>query len=409
MQDTPRNVKAQRPVAVLQVVPRLQSGGAEQSTCEIAAGLVRAGAHSLVASTGGRLTDRLQREGSVFLPFAADSKNPLRMAANVATLCGIIRSHSVSLIHARSRAPAWSALAAARLCGIPFVTTFHGANRPQNMAKRIYNSVMTRGDVTIANSRYTAARIEQDYGADKRRVAAIYRGVDLDVFDPAAVAQDRLANLRRLWHLDERDRVIFVPARVTPIKGHETVIRALTRLAPANPKLVCIMAGDDQGHRGYSDGLRHLAADLGLTDRVRLVGHCADMPAAYALSEVTLIASVEPEAFGRTAPEAQAMASLVIATDLGGAIETVVTPPEVPEDARTGWRIPPGDPEALAAALGLVLSLPEKRKQLINQAAHKRVQDMFSLDAMILHTLEVYDGLLGSGLARKYTADSPLE
>ena len=409
MQDTPGNVKAQRPVAVLQVVPRLQSGGAEQSTCEIAAGLVRAGAHSLVASTGGRLTDRLQREGSIFLPFAADSKNPLRMAANVVKLCRIIRGHSVSLIHARSRAPAWSALAAARLCGIPFVTTFHGANRPQNMAKRVYNSVMTRGDVTIANSRYTAACIEQDYSVDGRRVTIIHRGVDLDVFSPQAVGQDRLVALRRLWHLDEHDRVIFLPARVTPIKGHETVIRALTRLMPTESRLVCIMAGDDQGHKGYADGLRSLAVELGLADRVRLVGHCADMPAAYALSEVTLIASVEPEAFGRTAPEAQAMGSLVIATDLGGAVETVMTPPDVPEEARTGWRVAPGDPEALAAALSVALALPPAQKQLINQTARYRAQQMFSLHAMILHTLEVYDGLLGSGLARKYMAYGPRE
>jgi glycosyltransferase involved in cell wall biosynthesis len=395
-------VSTSRPT-ILQVIPELDTGGAELSTLEIAHAVVKAGGRALVLSEGGRLAPKLSAMGAEFVPFAAATKNPVRMAWNAAAIARLARDEGVDLIHARSRAPAWSALLAARRVRVPFVTTYHGAYNEHSRAKNFYNSVMARGDTVIANSAYTADLVRQRYGTPEARIRIIHRGVDGAVFDPARVEPVRLDKLRFAWGVRESDRIVLQAARLTGWKGQSVVVEAVRRLIAGN-RLgdgVVIMAGDAQGRDAYRSELEQQIAAAGLSDRVRLVGHVEDMPAAFALAHVTVIASTEPEAFGRTSTEAQAMGCPVIATAIGAPPETVLWR-EGEGTGTTGWLVPPGDSAALAEALAGALSLTGAQRGPMGERARAHVLRHFSLNAMRLATLKVYDGLLGTGLERAY-------
>lgn len=391
---------------ILQIIPRLDTGGAELSALEITEAIVRAGARALVATQGGRLEEGVTRVGGEIVRLAAASKNPLRMLANADALQRLVRAQDVDLLHARSRAPAWSTLLAARRTGIPFVTTYHGAFAEKGALKRLYNSVMARSDVVIANSEYTADLIRTRYGTSAARIRVIYRGIDPAHFDPAAIEPGRLAALRRQWGINMQDRVILHPARLTGWKGQATVIDAagLLRARGLLGGAVVILAGDAQGREDYVARLRTRSAELGLTDHVRLVGHVDDMPAACALAHVTVVASTEPEAFGRVTIEAQAMASPVIATSIGAPPETVLTGPAAAAAGITGWLVAPGDAEMLAEQVAAALSLTAEARDALGRRARLHVLENFTLDAMKGQTLEVYDGLLGSDLAARFRA-----
>ena len=332
---------ATRPT-ILQIIPALDTGGAELSTVEMAAAIVASGGRALVATQGGRLSVRVIEAGGEIIPFAAATKNPARMMSNARALAALVRREHVDLIHARSRAPAWSALAAARATKRPFITTYHGAYAERGPLKRAYNSVMARGDVVIANSNYTAGLIKTRYGTPAVRIRVIHRGVDPAVFDPAVIKAERLETLRANWRIEPQQRVMLHAARLTRWKGQGVVIDAL-KLLKSVSDWVCVFAGDDQGRAEYSNELRDQIAGAGLEQRVRFVGHVDDMPAAFAAATASLIASTEPEAFGRTAIEAQMMGCPVIATNIGAPPETVLSVPAVPATQRTGWLVAPAD------------------------------------------------------------------
>ncbi len=382
---------------ILQIIPELDTGGAELSTLEIASAVVSAGGRALVLSEGGRLVARIEKAGGVFIPFPAATKNPLRILWNARRIADFVREESVDLIHARSRAPAWSALMAARDTGVPFVTTYHGAYNETNALKRWYNSVMARGDIVIANSCYTRDLIQARYGTDSGKVRVIYRGVDGETFDPGRVSDARVAALRESWKLGAGARIILQAARLTGWKGQSVVVEAM-RLLKARGQLgdaVVVMAGDAQGRSDYVSQLRNQIAANGLEHRVLLVGHVDDIPAAFKAAHLAVVASTEPEAFGRAATEAQAMACPVIATRLGAPPETVLSGPEMPQDKRTGWLVPPSEAEALAGAMAEALTLDLASRADMGGRARAHVLSAFALETMRRQTLDVYEELLG--------------
>lgn len=396
---------------ILQIIPALDTGGAELSTVEIATAIVSAGGRAIVVTQGGRMAPKIIEAGGEIVPFPAGTKNPATMMLNARKLAAIIRAEHVDLVHARSRAPAWSALSAARATKRPFVTTYHGAYAEKGPLKRGYNSVMARGDVVIANSAYTAGLIKARYQTPSTRIQIIHRGVDTATFDAAAVSPERIAKLRQAWQLSPNQQVILKPARLTPWKGQSVVIDAMALLLAAHPDGDCVVvfAGDDQGRTSYSDEMKRQIAAAGLTRHARLVGHVDDMAAAFALASVSVIASIEPEAFGRTAIEAQMMGCPVIATNIGAPPETVLAEPHVTADAATGWLVPPGNPQALATALWAALSLSAHERAAMAGRSRAHVAANFSLDAMKQATLRVYDGLLGTQMAAQTTTPRPLQ
>ncbi|WP_449411886.1 glycosyltransferase family 4 protein [Methylobacterium komagatae] len=382
---------------VLQIIPDLDAGGAERTTVDVAAGLAAAGARALVATEGGRLVGELQAKGGHWLRFPAAAKNPLRMAVNTLRLAALCRREGVNLIHARSRAPAWVALGAARRLGIPFVTTYHGSYSGRTGVKVLYNSVMARGDVVIANSRYTAQLIQQLHPAEAGdRLRVIYRGTDLGAFNPHAVGPGRVEALRRAWGVEPHHRVVLLAARLTAWKGHRCLIEAAALMRQQGVQdLAIVLAGDPQGRTSYEREIDALVAARGLDGIVRRVGHCTDMPAAFRAASVVAVPSIEPEAFGRSAVEAQALGTPVVVSDLGAVPETVLAPPDVPTGQRTGWRVPAGDAAALAASLTDALSLGASARDALARRCRAHVETNFSLERMVGDTLAVYAELLG--------------
>jgi glycosyltransferase involved in cell wall biosynthesis len=393
---------------ILQIIPRLDAGGAELAVVEIAGAVVRAGGRALVLAEPGRLAPAVAAAGGEVTPFPAATKNPLSMLANVRRIAHIVAREGVDLIHARSRAPAWSALIAARRAGVPFVTTYHGAYNETNRAKRLYNSVMARGDVVIANSRYTAALIAARYRTAPERLAVIHRGVDTAAFDPARIPPERVAALRQQWGIAAHRRVILHAARLTRWKGQGILIDATARLK-ARGRLgdaAVVLAGDAQGREAYVAALRDQIARQGLEGHVHLVGHVADIAAAYLAAHVTIVASTEPEAFGRAAIEAAAVGCPVIATDIGAPPETVLAAAG-PES--TGWLVPPGDAEALADRLMETLELAAPTRVRIGEYARRHAVASFSIESMQLSTLGVYDRVLGTTLKAQFSSGPTLQ
>ncbi len=341
-------VPPRQPV-VLQVVPSLVTGGVERGTVEIAQSLVAAGWTAIVASSGGPMVREITRAGALHVTLPLASKNPFVIRANIRRLEKVIKEHGVDIVHARSRAPAWSAHVAAQRTGAHFVTTFHGTYS-QGMfgLKRLYNSVMLKGERVIAISEFIADHIAQYYGLGPDVVRIVHRGVDLSRFDPHKVSPERIIALAQKWRLPDGYRVITLPGRLTRWKGQAVLIQALSVLDRHDVR--CLLVGSDQGRTGYRSELAHMIRRLKLDDVVHIVDECNDMPAAYMLTDIVVSASTDPEAFGRVVVEAQAMGRPVIATGHGAPRETVV-------QGRTGWLVPPNDPRGLAEALDRFLNM----------------------------------------------------
>lgn len=389
---------------IAQIIPQLDTGGAEQATLEITDAIVRAGGRAFVLSEGGRLVGKIEQAGGEVVPFPAGTKNPARIIANAYRLARFVRERGVDILHARSRAPAWSALMASRLTGTPFVTTYHGAYGNKGPLKPLYNSVMARGRVVIANSRFTANLIQERHGTPKDRIRVIHRGVDLQQFDPEHVSADRVSKLRKEWGVRENEKIVLHAARLTGWKGQRDVIDAAARVLAGDSerKAVFVLAGDAQGRDAYVAGLERQIAAHGLEGQVRLVGHCSDMAAAFAAAHVTLVASTEPEAFGRTSAEAQAMGCPVIVTRQGASPETLLTAGRDGADKATGWVVPVGAPKALANAIAEALTLSERERREMATRARAHIHETFSSERMKRETLAVYDECLRSALVAAF-------
>jgi glycosyltransferase involved in cell wall biosynthesis len=387
-------------VTILQVVPRLETGGSETAAVEITEALIRAEAAALVATEGGRMATAIIRAGGEIVDLPVASKNPLTILANAIRLARLIESRNVALVHARSRAPAWSALVAARRTGRPFVTTYHGAYVAKGPLKAAYNSVMARGDRVIANSRYTESHVNSLPNMAPERVRLIYRGVDGSIFDPLVVPPGPVQRLKERWGVAPGTKIVLHAARLTGIKGQRDTIEAAARLnrEGALDDAVVILAGDAPGKETYRQELVQLIARHGLGDKVRLVGHCSDMAVAFLAAHVALIPSLVAETFGRTSAEAQAMGCPVIVSNLGALPETILAETDDIE-AFTGWLIPPGDVDALATSIKLALALSPAERAEIGARAQAHVGARFELEKMQRQTLSVYDELLGSDLA----------
>jgi len=388
---------------ILQVVPRLDAGGTERAAIEISQALTRAGARALVATEGGRMATALAEAGGEIVREPVASKNPLTILANARRLRHLIEERGIDLVHARSRAPAWSALLAARQTGRPFVTTYHGSYGEPGPLKKIYNSVMGRGDRVIANSRYTAGLITSRHRTAEPRVRVIYRGVDEHVFDASAVAPEAAAKLRSRWGLAPETKIVLQAARLTRPKGHSQTIEAARLLHEegALHDTVIVFAGDAPDKSAYRQELLALIGRYGLDDKVRLVGHCEDMQTAFLSAYVALVPSLMPETFGRTSIEAQAMGCPVILFDLGALPETIISP-EQDQSGFTGWLVPPGDAAALATRIKRALNLAPDARAALGARARQHVTAEFTLHQMQQATLAVYDELLGTQLAARF-------
>ena len=391
---------SQAPIAfnatVLFVMPALDHGGAERITVDLARAVQTAGGRAIVAAAGGRLAPEIEACGAKFVKLPLATKNPLELRRNKDRLMDLIRAWDVELIHAGSRAPAWSALWAARALNIPFLTTYHGFYSSGSRWKRLYNSVMVRGEAVIAHSDFMRRHIEAEHGARSPNIEVIPCGVDLNRFSPDAVTPDRLARIARQWGLatgDRRTRVLL-PGRLTSWKGQEIAIEAARQLVETGQEdqFLFILCGDAQGRDGYENQLIRRIRGRHLGEMVNLVGDCADMPAAYLLADVVLSASTRPEAFGRIPVEAQAMGRPVVATNHGGAKETVI--PDV-----TGWLTEPGDAAALAEALRVFVRMTPSGRAGMGREARRRVMETYSETAMSNAVIGLYKKVLDDAYA----------
>ena len=367
-------------MTVLQVLPELNAGGVERTTIEMADALHKAGHAAHVACSGGRMEDELARAGGVLHRMDIGSKNPLTLRRHTKALLELIKACNIDIVHARSRAPAWPAEAAARAANVPFVTTYHGIYNANGRFKRRYNAVMTKGDIIIANSEFTKAHIIKEHGTSADKIVVIPRGVDMERFDPLTISQTDTLAQREIWGVPHTAPLVLLPGRLTRWKGQLVAIEALSHL---NDYIYLVLLGDAQGREDYLTEIRVKAESLGLTKRVIIPGHSDNIPTALAAADVVLSASTDPEAFGRVAAEAQAMRRPVVATAHGGAMETVV-------DGETGYLVQPGDAADMARALKNALNWPAYN----GNAARNRINREYSAKQLQTATLEVYARVL---------------
>ncbi len=394
------------PPTILQIIPELDTGGAEQSVIEVAEAIVKGGGRALVLSQGGRMIPQLTAAGAEWIDFAAATKNPARILWNAQRIIDLVRKQKIDLIQAESRAPAWSALIAAHRACVPFVTTYHGAYKEQNAIKKLYNSVMARSDIVIANSMFTANLVKARYGTSDNRLRVIYRGVDTGRFEPAAISADRISALRAAWGVAPSHKILLQAARLTSLKGHAPLIRAIAHMRDRLQDAVLIIAGADQGRSAYKAELEALISELSLQKTVRLAGHVDDMPAAFAAAHVSFAVSTVPETFGLVVVEAQAAGCPVIASNIGAPSELVIAPADDVANMRTGWLVSPENLEEYEKAIGSALDLTDNQRAEIAIRARANVRDKFTTASMQVKTLDVYDEVLGTNLSGTFKTNS---
>ncbi len=371
---------------VLQVLPELNQGGVELGTIEIASELQNRGIKNFVASEGGRMQYQLERMKVPHFTLPLKTKNIFKMWLNAKKLEKIIKENGITIVHARSRAPAWSAYWAAKNCGVHFMTTFHGTyGLGPHGIKKFYNRVMTYGERVIAISNHIKEHIIKNYGTDEAKIRLIARCVNMENFDVNATSADRMIKFLEENQIPTDKPLITLIGRLTNWKGQKLLIEALNKIKDED--FYCLLIGDDQGRVKYTDELHRMIDDYGMDDRFGFIRHVSDVPAAMMVSDIVLSTSIEPEAFGRIAIEGQAMGRVVIASAIGGSKETVI-------DGVTGKLFESGNADDLAAAIkwGLALSTDEREK--IGAAAIKNVKEHFTKQIMCDKTIKVYEELM---------------
>jgi len=390
-----RNPASHRIVALI-VVPSLDVGAADAGAVELVRILAGAGHHAVVASRAGRLVADVTAAGGKFIPLDMSSNNPITMLRNGIVLVRLAREHQCAVIHAFGRAGAWSAYFAARLCGIPFVTSWYKGFREQNLFKRLYNSVMARGSRVLASSEQIAQLINDRYGTAWEKITVVPCSVDLDRFNPESVSRERIEAVRDAWGTKRDTRVILITGRILRRKGHDVVVKAVKRLKETGLKnFLCVFVGEDRGRTRYTGELWDLVLATGTMDVIRMAAPVADMPAAYAVASVVVSAAVQPEGVQRAILEAQAMARPVIVSDLGAGPDVVLAAPAVPESRVAGFRFQSGDDAALAATLLRLFSMPEPNSATIGRRGREWVVGHFNPEIVAEQTLRLYGEIAG--------------
>lgn len=378
-------------LTVVQVIPDLQSGGAGTSVVQVAEALVTRGHRAIIVSEGGRLEEDLQRIGASFVRLPVASKNPSLILQNGRRIAALAREEKADLLHAQSRAPAWSCLLAGRLASVPYIATCDNLYREQNPLKRFYNSAIVRGACVIALGNSLGRMIERRYGTPHDRIAVVERAVDLSAFDPATVSRERVEALARHWGVKPEDRIVLLPGRLTRRKGAEILVAAARRLHEAGLKnFVCVIAGEEQPGTRYASELWDRVHHSELAEFVRIVGHCPDMPAAYALADIAVSAVLPPGGPQRAMLEAQAMGTAVVVSDSGGRDEVLRAPPSVPEDRATGLVYPAGNAPELAQALFKLLAMGLPARKAMGERGRIFVGSRFPRQAFTDRMLAIY-------------------
>jgi glycosyltransferase involved in cell wall biosynthesis len=385
-------------MTALIVVPTLDVGAADAGAVELVRILAGAGLRAVVVSRAGRLVADVTMVGGDFVALDVSTNNPLLMLRNAMRLARMARDRRCGVIHAFGRAGAWSALIAARLCRIPFVTSCYKGFREQNVFKRLYNSIMARGDRVIASSEQIAQLLNDRYGTSWNKIAVVACSVDLDRFDPEKVTRERVDAIRAAWGVKRNTKVILITGRIVRRKGHHIVVKAVKRLKEMGLKdFLCVFVGEDRGRTRYTGELWDLVLSTGTMDVIRMAAPVADMPAAYAAASVVVSAAVQPEGVQRAILEAQAMSRPVIVSDLGAGADVVLTAPAVPESRIAGFRFQHGDDAALAAALLRLFSIPEPNRATIGRRGRDWVLGHFNAPIVAEQTLRLYREIVGLG------------
>jgi glycosyltransferase involved in cell wall biosynthesis len=377
---------------VLQVIPKLGYGGAETGCYDIAHYLPENDCGSYIATSGGELLRYIDKKKVKIIKLPVHSKNPLILFINFLALIWVILINNISIVHARSRAPAWSCLLAAKITGRKFVTTFHGTYNFNSKIKKFYNSVMVRSDLIIAGSNFIFSHIKENYTKyldAKKKLLVIFRGINVDYFDPTTKLDSDEKKLLNEWQIEKDKKIILLPGRLTEWKGQEVFIEAvnLVNIELGYEAFYAVILGSDQGRDLYKKKLIRLSEQYRLTNQIKFIDHCKDMALAYKVSDIVVSASIEPEAFGRVAVEAQSMERPIIASNIGGSNETVI-------DEKTGFLFESNNPKSLCRKILNVLSMDEVSLQSIGKDGRKNIIQKFNVEKMCFSTYSEYKRII---------------
>ena len=377
---------------VLQVIPRLGYGGAETGCYDLAHYLPENNCSSFIVTSGGELLKFIDQKKVKLIKLPVHSKNPILMFFNSIALIFIILFHNISIVHARSRAPAWSCLIATKITGRKFVTTFHGTYNFKSSIKKFYNSVMVRSNLIIAGSNFIFSHIKDSYSKYlnlKKKFLVIFRGINVDYFDPSTTLEIEEDKLIASWGLTRNKKLILMPGRLTAWKGQEIFIEALNLVNKelGHQSFYAVILGGNQGRDIYTKKIKRLAEQYRLMPQLKFVEHCKNMPLAYKVSNLVVSASIEPEAFGRVAIEAQSMEKPIIASNIGGSNETI-------ENNVSGFLFESSNPQSLSKKIIEVLNLDESRLKLMGNEGRKNIITKFNVEKMCFSTYSEYKKLL---------------
>ena len=377
---------------VLQVIPRLGYGGAETGCYDLAHYLHEQDCKSYIVTSGGELIKYIDKKKVKLIKLPVQSKNPLLILINSIALTLLILFLNISIVHARSRAPAWSCYLATKITRRKFVTTFHGTYNFKNSLKKFYNSIMVKSDVLIAGSNFIFSHISENYQKflnSKKKFLVIFRGINTEYFDSDAIKKKDIDKLKATWKIEDNKKIILLPGRLTAWKGQEMFIEAINLFKQSNPELdfVAVILGDDQGRTVFRKKLERLVEQFNLTQNIKFVDNCNVMPVAYYISDVIVSSSIEPEAFGRVSVEAQAMKKPIIASNIGGSKETVI-------DNKTGLLFESGNPKSLCDKLNEIIKLDTLTLDLMGREGRKNVINRFNIEKMCLNTYSEYKKLV---------------